>query len=751
MIIVSSYIRRQSRAIRKNTVVTTAGLDSILEEPEITEKKSKKNSMKARRRLGVSDLAIPRSSPLFTAVQGLDDAEWRLRLPMEDTKEDATFDFPRPPLPVFEPISDESESSGSESGEGSSSGSESPMSGMPTTPTAESYELRGQCVIRCRSIKPLTINKRSVSPIPPVPSLPLCESAAEGQDVWQDDDEYYTTEASSYITLTAPLPPSFPALPAPTASTARAARRESAIISPASIRPSSQLDAAHRASVRLSRPINIPTRAPPPPPIITSHSHSHSRSPTSSILTSASSPPRPPPRTPVPTDALGDDADYVYAPPLVSRTPSPSSSNSSSSARLAALLSPPTQRFPGDAVPCDVASADEDEGDGEWEDLEIQYDDVPLSPLVASAPVVDEDVFGEQAPLSPQTPYPPALRSRWSVSTRAPPTPFTPGLESPTTPYTPALRSRWSASTRAPATPYTPHTPFSPCAPETSSTSYAPYNPDTPEDTPESPLRSRWSASTTGAPPTPGPAHVLRSRWSSSTLSSVRSAHAHGLRSPASPKTFAFARRYFPRSPVKSSSTSTHTSSAKATSASKSKPMPKAMGTTPIPRARPGRKNKKKLTVADVIVPHVIVGRPPSASVLASACTSPDVFATPAPWTPMPPMPPYSASGQWAGYPASPPLASKSKIGTGMGANASGPSAPSAALYAAYTTQRSPRRRVSTASNASGWSYSSSSPSHGSEPGHSSHGSESGHSECSAGSVGSALRRKPIPVEMFLR
>ncbi|KAJ7670686.1 hypothetical protein DFH06DRAFT_1468466 [Mycena polygramma] len=340
------------------------------------------------------------------------------------------------------------------------------------------------------------------------------------------------------------------------APTTRAAGRESAIIiSPAPIRPSSQPDAPHRASVRHSRPINIPTRAPPPPPIITSRSHSYSRSPTTSIM-------RPPPRTPVSTDALGDDADYVCAPALVSRTPSPSST-----------------------VPCDVESEDEDEGDGEWEDLEVQYDEVPLSPLVASAPpAVDEDVFGE-APLSPQTTYTPALRSRWSASTRAPPTPFTPGPEfkSPATPYTPALRSRWSASTKAPATPFTPYTPYSPYSP------FTPYSPDT-SYTPS--LRSRWSASTSGAPSTP--AHVLRSRWSSSTLSSVRSAHA--LRSPASPKTFAFARRYFPRSPVKSSSASASTSakstSAKSPSAPKSKPKP--MGSATILRpARPAQEQEE--------------------------------------------------------------------------------------------------------------------------------------------------------------
>ncbi|KAJ7474418.1 hypothetical protein B0H11DRAFT_1332657 [Mycena galericulata] len=255
-------------------------------------------------------------------------------------------------------------------------------------------------------------------------------------------------------------------------------------------------------------------------------------------------------------------------------------------------------------------------------------------------------------------------------------------------------------------------------------------------------------------PKTPEPqpqTPALRSRWSSSTLSSIHSAHA---RSPASPETFSFARRYFPRTCLPflilpKSFPSQKSSSPKA--------KPRAMGaTTPSVVKRAAWKGKgkrgKPLTVADVL----IVGRPPApASVLA--CASPDVFAsassfssafspatpfsavplTPAvssaasaqpfllsPCSPAPATPatPYSASAQYAAYPPSP--------------------APSAALYTAYATQRSPRRRASTASNASKWSYSSSAES-------ASDGC--GGSECSSGSSGSRLRRKPIPVEMFLR
>ncbi|KAJ7670639.1 hypothetical protein DFH06DRAFT_139978 [Mycena polygramma] len=677
----SSYIRRQSRVTRRSTVVSSAGLSSILEEPESsTEKNSKKNSTKAKRRLGVSDLSIPQTSPLFTAVQGLDDAEWRLRLPLEDAKEDATFDFPRPPLPIFEPISDESESSGSESGEGSSSASESPMSSLPTTPTpsptAESYdatELQGQCVIRCKSIKPLTITKRSVSPIPPVPSssaLPPCSvsppspHAADEEDAWQDDDEYYTAHASNFITLTAPLPPSFPISAAsPTVSTGRASRRESAIIPPSStaaapIRPSGQLDPTYtpqRASVRLSRPISIPSRAPPPPPIITSGCHVRSGSAPAQTPALPERPSRPPPRTPVPMDAVSTpwSGDYTAYAPLF--TPSPSASSSSSSSRLAALLSPPPQHFPAETqgVPCDV-----DEDDGDWEECAYEYDEVPLSPLIASAPSPESDELSPELEATE-----PAVEEgeKWTF----PPSPLpVPG------PYT-----GWHPRPRASQLRLAVE-PLLTAANSPSPLSASPQQDRIPPRTP-----------------------ALRSQWSSSTLSSIHSAHA---RSPASPKTFSFARRYFPK--------------AKSPSSKSPRMHPKPMGSATIlsPKKR-SKGNGKRLTVHDVL----IIGPPP-------APTTPFCALSPAT--------PYSASAQWAAYPASPAPAPAPCL-----ANAGATLTRSPALYAAYTTQRSPRRRASTSSD---WSYSSSSNG-------SSGNSDSGHSDASTGSAG--LKRKPIPMEMFLR
>ncbi|KAF7348676.1 hypothetical protein MVEN_01386400 [Mycena venus] len=738
----SSYIKRQSRVIRRSTVVSSAGLCSILEEPTesiTTEKKPKKNSMKAKRRLGVSDLSIPHTSPLFTAVQGLDDnSEWRLRLPevlLEDGADDTTFDFPRPPIPIFgSPHSDEleSESSGSEGSEGSRSGSESPMSsGMPTTPTpsptAESYvaaeaELRGQCVIRCKSIKPLIITKRSVSPIPPpVPSsstLPAASSSASrvadeyrednDNDAWQDDDEYYAAHASGFITLAPPLPPSFPsssaaALPAtPAASTARAVRRESAIIpasTTVSTRPSVQLDpsyAPQRASVRLSRTITIPTRAPPPPPIITTGCHSRSGS--SSQLPKSPNPSpttretrgrtRPPPKTPVPMDALSTpwSGDYTAYAPLFTPSPSADSSSSSTSSRLDALLSPPApRRFPAEAqgVPSDVDADD----DGEWEECTYDefgsgFDDVPLSPLVASAPSPDTE---EVSPVLAVERNEAEAGDKWTFPPSPLPRPFPiHGLAPPPR----APRNSGSLSSRS-----------------------------SPPRAHLRPVLIILHRAYRNAPPPRRPP-VLRSRWSSSTLSSIHSAHA---RSPASPKTFSFARRYFnPHSKVAKSP--------------RTKAYPKPMGSATVLSPPKKRKGGKRLTVEDVL----IVGRPPAPAptdVLAApppptTTTKPFSFSALSPASATPATP-YSTTAQWAAYPASPvpapPLQS-----------------PSPALYAAYTTQRSPRRRASNAST-SAWSYSSRS-SEASPPGSTCGGSDSGHSDTS---TGSGLRRKPIPLEIF--
>ncbi|KAJ7087728.1 hypothetical protein C8R43DRAFT_1244846 [Mycena crocata] len=599
----SSYLKRQSR-IRKS--VASAPLTSIVEEPvfmDLTTSAAmdlcESKSVKVKRRRGVSDLRIPS----FTAPGLVVNDDWRLTLAaVSDTEaEDSStiLDFPRPPIPAFD-VYEEEDSSGASSGSESfdsresSSGNTSPTSShAPTTP--------------------------ATSPI----SNAEVEKLVEDEAAWQDDDEYYAAHARSFVTLAPPLPPSFPSLDSisscsveSSAAATRAARRESAVIS------------THRASVRLSRAITIPLRAPPPPPIVISHSLSRS---TSSSSASAKVPnfsrPRPPPRTPVPTDTRsGDYSSY---------SPSSSPTSSSGSSRLDALLSPPPPPPRISCVPEDV----DGDADG-WEDLDFeqqQYEDVPLSPLVAPAP------SSSSSPITSTVPE------------------FLAAVQD-------GEGEQWTF-------------PLSPLSP--------------PSVTVDDEQR------TTVQP-------ALRSRWSSSTLSSMHSAHA--LRSPASPKTFAFARRYLARG---------------AANALKSPTKPKfsAPPTAFSPAKRPARKGKK-LTVADVLVVH-----PPPAV--------PAVPATP-------------ASAQWAAYPA-PYSALPAKRAP---ATPPMPSTPSPALYAAYTTQRSPRRRASTSSSnvsLAGWSGSSASASNsGHSSAWSSAGSSAGDSECSAGS-GNGLKRKPIPVEMFLR
>ncbi|KAJ7860725.1 hypothetical protein B0H14DRAFT_562783 [Mycena olivaceomarginata] len=284
-----------------------------------------------------------------------------------------------------------------------------------------------------------THTHRVLGPVASTSTLPAAdECEEEDDDAWQDDDEYYAAHAGSFITLAPPLPPSFPAspfceslpmsaaLPSP-----RALRCESAIIPP-SVSTSAS---TKRASVRRSPAVraSIPTRAPPPPPIVTSSGYCHSYTlavtPASPALSRVSRT-RAPPKTPLPTDALSTpwSGDWTAYAPFGTLSPSSSqhsydsnsaySTGSSSSERLAALLSPspasssPQRRFPAETqgVPSDVSSSSEwEEEDEAWEACAVSYGDtyeeVPLSPLVACVP-------SSPSPSSPLSPSP--TEEKWS-------------------------------------------------------------------------------------------------------------------------------------------------------------------------------------------------------------------------------------------------------------------------------------------------------------------------------------------------
>ncbi|KAJ6599818.1 hypothetical protein DFH09DRAFT_1303189 [Mycena vulgaris] len=143
------------------------------------------------RRLGVSDLRIPRASPLFTAVQG--PAVWRLTL--DDSPD--TFDFPRPPC---------EECSGS---------------GTHSVPN----------LARCKSIKLSTITKRTVSPAP-LTAESAARTESQVDDIWEDAN-FYTAHVGTFITLAAPLPSSFPASCSSGHTSTSRSRRDRAISIPA--------------------------------------------------------------------------------------------------------------------------------------------------------------------------------------------------------------------------------------------------------------------------------------------------------------------------------------------------------------------------------------------------------------------------------------------------------------------------------------------------------------------------------------
>ncbi|KAJ7608193.1 hypothetical protein FB45DRAFT_1067574 [Roridomyces roridus] len=621
----AAYIKRQSRVARRASS-NAAGLTSISEEES-----APTNNVKAKRRQGVSNLRIPS-----------DVDEWRLTLDL----------FPRPPC-------DEAESSGSSSG----SSSDSELTTPTSSPIAESYEVAhatgAQCIIRCKSIKPLRVAKRAVSPVPPPPPAPAT-------DAWQDDDDFYAAHAAGFITLAAPLPSSFPTTSSSTSSaTTRTTNRESCILPPSShiiVRPSSQLDPTYAPPPRLGRSTSIPSRAPPPPPIITCHRHSRSASgyeiSNFSRPTSVRLPPsRPPPRTPVPCDA-SDDFDLVLE----------------DYAAYAPLFEPSTASSRNSHFPAETLVEQDD-----WEEYDVAYgydDELPISPLIAASPV---SPIASSSPV-PDSPLPspsPPRKAKWAalLGVDEPRAPSPAPAASPVVPPYQGWHPRPRASVLRAALARDPILPAPPVA----------------------------SASSPQISP------VLRSRWSSSTLSSVHSAHGRSPRSPISPSpksNFSFARRYFP----------SHSQPPKSP-ASKSprapKPKPKPIGTSQAlyhrhPRrfTGTGTEKTKPLTVADVVV----VGRPAETSVLAGACMSPDVFTSP--------------SAQYASY-APPPSPS-----------------PSPALTMAM--QRSPRRRERPLSSASSTSASTSSS------GWSPASASDVTSECSPGS-GEGLRRKPIPLEIFLR
>ncbi|KAF7321944.1 hypothetical protein MKEN_00716800 [Mycena kentingensis (nom. inval.)] len=356
-----------------------------------------------RRRREVSDLHVPPTH-----------SQWRLTLSLDEEDHGVEiYDFPQPPQHRRDPSSsDDSVCSSADSHASLSSPATTPAA-SPTAPNHPSG------IVRCKTIKPLTINKRALSPATPV-----------------EDDDFYASHASGFVTLSPPLPPSFP-------------------------RPTS--------------PNKSKSRSPPPmcplPPVPTSPSRpTHSRTPSASSSlsghvpnfsrpTSLSAVVRPPPRSSLPADASahesvwsGDFTTYYasYAPLIA-----PMSSNSAPASPIRRTHTPPP--------PIDTLLNIPSEEEGSDEALSLspmvatRNPDLPESDTEKDVSDVSESKKGTEKELPSLPPYT-GWHSRPQITVQTSelremlrnaspsPIPPTPNSGHTLTP-TPALRSRWSAST----------------------------------------------------------------------------------------------------------------------------------------------------------------------------------------------------------------------------------------------------------------------------------------------------------------
>ncbi|KAF7292025.1 Vacuolar DHA amino acid exporter [Mycena indigotica] len=590
-------LKRQSRVspARRGTATMEAIVEVLEVDDEEVEVPPKRSSVKARRRQGVSDLRVPVIA-LFAAENGGEDG-WRVSLDGEEV-----YDFPLPPR---------SAASSSSSGSGSEAGS-SPATSPGPSPVRESH---GHGLQRWKTVKPLTITKRSrsASPVPPapLPQLQLPEDDHDADDDDNDDDGFYASYARGVFALAPPLP-ALPLPPARADSATRRRHRESAVVAPPRpvsallTPPASPHTHARSASAdvvpNFSRPTSLALRAGSPPRAksralsVWRDSDFAAYAPLISAAASPTSSGRSDPRSP--------------SPPLPRPTPPPASSRSrppplSAVSAVSALLSPASSKRRISAeVPSDI------DLDGDWDDVFDAHADYPEIDVPRSPSSFSYDEEARER------------RSGWPrAESRVPPAPAPVWLDAPVSPVS---ESAWSF-------------------PEDSQAGSG-------SDDDEPPLRSHSpdddDDDVFGPPPGPGPGPrtpVLRSRWSASTLASVRSGSATSprspafLRSPASGKTFAFARRYLrapasPAAPKRRASVKPKPAKAKKAP----KPAPRPMGSVSAPIHRPA---------SAAAAGSVVVGRPPAPmSVLAAAASAGGGAADASPFAAAWPF-----SAQWVG------------------------------------------------------------------------------------------------------
>ncbi|CAK5283334.1 unnamed protein product [Mycena citricolor] len=435
--------------------------------------RKKKNSIKARRRLGVSNLGpLPldleclntASSPTVassTDEKVVDDEIWHLALKLRDIEandtraviveddEDAAdsseiFDFPLPPSSFAYPTIRRTHSSASSIS--SSSGSLTAWSPSTSVTSLHSRPSEGCAsppprsgVLRCKTIRPLAISKReppaSPSPValsspmlplsstlrPPrraPPSIPLPVPPLAYED---EADEFYATDAGRRLSVNPAesLPES---VLSPIEAAAPFPFPHSKVVILKRMRSSSLTDVPN-----FSRPTSLARSAVlGPAELPAGHDIRKSQSATELV--------EPPPWSPRSRDTSGDIAAAyrAYAPLLLS--PVNGHFSLDTVRPSVATILPTRDRAPRASIPTDINEED-------WEDYQT------LDRSMSPSSTLDVDFNGTLAVWEQQ-------QTRLSLATpeqeqTASPPPSAPSPISQESEISPILRSRWSASTLA--------------------------------------------------------------------------------------------------------------------------------------------------------------------------------------------------------------------------------------------------------------------------------------------------------------
>ncbi|EGO03574.1 hypothetical protein SERLA73DRAFT_158166 [Serpula lacrymans var. lacrymans S7.3] len=409
------------------------------------------------------------------------------------------FDFPRPPF-----LSSVASSSASSASSSYSSDSPRSMStGLPTTPATsddedgEHVHVRGPRLVA--PIRPLCITKSKGSDVKSevvqIEQMENDDGEVERTQAEEDveDYEFYTRQFQDIITLSSPLPPSFPS----TSTSSSASSRPDSFIRPRSAILSSPqepalADSKRQGRSRMSKPLpSIPIPSPPSPFL--------------------------PPALPPSFSLSQRPRRKRVIPPMPLRPPPPPPMGASSPSRSPACLdldrAPPRMSIPADIFFDDFESDDLSNEDEVEIRVELACDEGEIG--VAYSDEQDEDVYGIHLSNRQQDGYERELEPAF---------PETPTHDMYVQAYSPELVSDVSPRSSIDSEVRTSCESYSPQASDhaDSSQNHEDYSTDShilDEDNYE-------------------PSPALRSRWSSSTLASLeqtheRSSHASHAKSPS--------------------------------------------------------------------------------------------------------------------------------------------------------------------------------------------------------------------------